>query len=104
MMSRQLLRFTAAGKEETPRSSLRKRADPSEEGVKEGAEDTHMTGTHVSGSDDDDDIDHFQKSGSVVEIRRTGKGKEVVRRTRTPSPSREENYFRMMMEEILEGI
>ena len=78
--------------------------DPSEEGVEEEAEATYMTGTHVSGSDDNDDIDPLQKSGSVVEIRRKGKEKEVVRRTRKPSPSREENYFRMMMEEIVEGI
>ena len=50
----------------------------------------------------EDDVDPLQKSGSVVEIR--GKGKEVRRRARTPSPSNEETYFRILMGEILEGI
>ena len=63
-----------------------------------------MTGTQVSWEESEDDVDPLQRTGSGVELRGKGKGKEVQRRTRTPRPEQEENHFRDLMEEILEGI
>ena len=95
MFSQRKLRFTQSGKDSAPGPSQPKSIEYPEQ------DDTQMTGTHVSG-ESEDDVDPLQKSGSVVEIR--GKGKEVRRRARTPSPSNEETYFRILMGEILEGI
>ena len=97
MFSQRKLRFTQSGKDSAPGPSQPKSIEYPEQ----REDDTQMTGTHVSG-ESEDDVDPLQRGGSVVEIR--GKGKEVRRRARTPSPSNEETYFRILMGEILEGI
>ena len=97
MFSQRKLCFTQSGKDITPGPSQPKSIEYPEQ----TEDDTDMTGTHVSG-ESEDDVDLLQKGGSVVEIRR--KGKEVRRRTRTPSPANEEVYFGVLMEEILAGI
>ena len=97
MFSQRNLRFTQSGKDNAPGPSQPKSIEYPEQ----GEEDTQMTGNHVS-EESKEDVDPLQKSRSVVEIR--GKGKEVRRRARTPSPSNKETYFKILMGEILEGI
>ena len=107
-MSRRLLSFTAAGssKEKIPKSR-RLLETASSEG------DEVMSGTHYTDEPEEEEVDPLSVKDPSKELGRrrrvsfstNPKGKEVQRRQRSPSPPEfNEEDFREMMEEILEGI
>src|SRR5437588_10843275 len=105
-MSRKLLSFTAAGQSlKGPTTRSQRLLEASSGG------DEVMSGTQYT-EDSEEEVDPLQVKDLKTILSRgrkvsfsTLKGKEVIRRTRSPSPPEiSEDEFREMMEEILEGI
>src|SRR5437588_12336228 len=105
-MSRKFLSFTAAGQSlKGPTTRSQRLLEASSRG------DEVMSGTQYT-EDSEEEIDPLQVPNPKATLARgrkvsfsTLKGKEVMRRTRSPSPPEiSESQFREIMAEILEGI
>src|SRR5437588_9650456 len=105
-MSRKFLSFTAAGQSSKGPTTRSQRLLEASSGG-----DEVMSGTQYT-EDSEEEVDPLQVPNPRTVLARgrrvsfsTPKGKEVIRRTRSPSPPEiSEDEFRKMMEEILEGI